>query len=210
MNDAPHPRSHRILDGAELVLWSALLVFGCVVAWEVFRYDSAGSSPHASAEFAAPSDLIEAEDLHLAALSRSFSVRLQPIRTFSSGRWSGHRHLFVTDTRKGDWLEFELPGVNAGRYRLDLFLTRSYDHGIVVASLNGQRVGGEVDLWFEEETSPTGAVDLGPVELGDAPNLLRITVIGTNPRSSAPFYRLGVDGLRLTPLSEQDPDAASR
>ena len=210
MSDTTPPRTHRLLDVAELVLWPALLVFGCVVAWEVFQQGTQAGWPRPLTAFVAPSHVVEAEDMHLAALSRSFQVQLQPTRNFSRGRWSGDRHMFLAGTRKGDWVELELPASDPGRYGLELFLTRSHDYGIVVVSLNGQQVDGEIDLWSGEGVVPSGPIDLGLVELGDAPNVLRITVVGTNSRASAPFYQFGIDGLRLTPATEKSSGAALR
>ena len=205
MSDTKSPDTHRVLDVAELVLWPALLIFGSLVAWEIFEQGKEAGWP--PGVFSAPSHIVDAEDLHLATLSRSFQVRLQPTSNFSRGRWSGDRHMFVVGMRKGDWLELELPVSDPGRYGLELFLTRSHDYGIVVVSLNGEPAGGEVDLWSGEGVVPSGPIDLGLVELGEAPNVLRITVVGTNSHSTAPFYQFGIDGVRLTPAAEARPDA---
>ena len=88
MSDPTSPRTHRLLDAAELVLWPALLIFGSLVAWEVLQQGTEASRPNA---FIAPSNVVEAEDMHLAALSRSFRVEFQPTDSFPGGRWCPRR-----------------------------------------------------------------------------------------------------------------------
>lgn len=193
----PHGRRDRLLDVAEAALWLGLLVVGSLVALEVLREDAGRARSAPARKLAAPSGLVDAEELRVVAMSREFNFWLQPTSGFTEGRWSKDGHMFGYGTRKGDWIDFELPAVEAGSYRLELFLTKSADYGIVAVSLNGARVGPEIDLW-SYGVVPTGPLDLGAVQLGGSKNVLRLQVTGTNPEASAPFFQFGFDGLRLT------------
>lgn len=105
--------------------------------------------------------------------------------------------MFAYGTREGDWVELELPPREPGEYRLEMFLTKAADYGILAASVNGDRVGDPIDLW-SYGVLPSGAVDLGLVSLRGQGDVLRLQLIGTNPNATAPFYQFGVDGIRLT------------
>jgi hypothetical protein len=110
--------------------------------------------------------------------------------------------MFAFGTQQGDWIDFAMPEVDPGRYRLELFLTRAEDYGVVQVSLNDERLGRDLDLWSELGVVPTGAVDLGVVELRGRGDVLRLAVTGSHPKASAPLHQFGIDGLRLTKPSE--------
>jgi len=193
---APAPaRVDRWLDAIEAVLWIGLLVFGSVVAIAVFREYQGTRPPE---HLVAPSGLIEAEQLRLAGKSREFTFWLQPTTSFTGGRWSEDGQMLAAGTEQGDWIEFELPEREPGPQRLEIFLTKASDYGIVSLALNGTPVGGEIDLFSDRGVTPTGAVDLGVVELHKGGDLLRLTVVGANERTAPPHFQFGIDGIRLS------------
>lgn len=188
----PRRALDRWLDAAEIVLWLALLVFGSAVALAVFR-DAEPIAPAAPA-----SGLIEAEQLRVAERSRDFPFWRQPTESFAGGRWSGDAQMLAADTRRGDWIELALPERTPGPRRLELFLTRAADYGIVRVLWNGRSLGDPIDLFSEAGVVPTGAIDLGVVALGGTDDRLRIEVTGTHARSRAPHFQFGLDGIRLS------------
>jgi hypothetical protein len=203
VTNAPPPESasprtavDRWLDGIEAVLWIGLLVFGSVVALAVFREGEGNRPPE---HLVAPSGLIEAEQLRLVGKSREFDFWLQPTSSFSGGRWSEDGQMLAVGTQQGDWIELELPEREPGRQRLELFLTRAADYGVVAVSLNGTPLGGELDLFSDRGVVPTGAVDLGAVELRGKGDVLRIGVVRANPKTAPPHFQFGIDGIRLGP-----------
>lgn len=185
----------RILDLTEAGLWIALLIVGSVVALAVLREGSPRDRPRLPRAIA-PSGLVEAEDLPVVAQSRDFTFWLQPTSDFPGGGWSKEGHMFAFRTVKGDWIELQLPGAEAGSYGLELFLTKAADYGIVTVSLNGIPIG-EFDLWSDRGVMASGALDLGEVELGGQEDVLRLAIEGSNPSSSPPHFQFGIDGLRL-------------
>ena len=137
------------------------------------------------------------------AKSGDFTFWLQPSTAFPGGRWSKDGHMFAQNVKKGDWIDLRLPEREPGNHRLALFLTKSGDYGIVTVSLNGIQVG-TFDLWSGRGVLPTGALDLGEVELRGREDVLRLAVEATNIRATMPFYQFGIDGIRF---GEPVPDA---
>ncbi len=196
---APRDARDRALDVAEACLWVGLLVVGVLVALAALRDEPGSGASEESEAFVATSGLVEAEDLAVAGQSRPFSFWLQPTSGFRGARWSKDAHMMAFQSRRGDWIELELPRTESGAHRLELFLTRAADYGIVAVSLNGARVGEEIDLWSNRGVVPTGAIALGVVELQGRGDVLRFEVIGSNPKASAPFFQFAIDGIRLEP-----------
>jgi hypothetical protein len=193
---SPRTTLDRWLDGIEAVLWIGLLVFGSVVALAVFREAEGNRPPE---HLVAPSDLIEAEQLRLVGKSREFDFWLQPTSSFTGGRWSEDGQMLAVGTQQGDWLDLELPEREPGKQRLEIFLTKAADYGVVSVSLNGAVLGGEVDLFSDRGVMPTGAVDLGAVELRGKGDVLRVSVVRANEKTAPPHFQFGIDGIRLGP-----------
>jgi hypothetical protein len=193
---SPRSAAGRWLDAIEAVLWIGLLVFGSVVALAVLR-EGEGQRP--PTHLAAPEGLIEAERLRVVARSRAFDFWLQPTGSFTGGRWSEDGQMLAVGTQQGDWIELELPERAPGSQRLEIFLTKAADYGVVGVSLNGATLGGEIDLFSDRGVLPTGALDLGVVELRGKGDVLRIEVVRANPKTAPPHFQFGVDGVRLGP-----------
>jgi hypothetical protein len=197
---------NRILDLTEAGLWIVLLIVGTLVGLEVLRDASTRVRPKAE-RGPVPTGLIEAEDLPVIAKSRDYMFWSQPSSMFPGGRWSKDNHMFAQATVKGDWVELRLPEREPGNYRFELFLTKAADYGIVAVSLNGAQVG-TFDLYSGRGVVPTGALDLGELELRGREDVLRLEVEGTNPRASMPFFQFGIDGIRLGKREPGDGDEA--
>jgi hypothetical protein len=185
----------RILDWTEAGLWIALLVVGSLVALAVLR-DSEGRNRTRADAKPAPGGLIEAEDLPVIAKSREFTFWLQPSDGFPAGNWSKDGHMFASGTQQGDWIELRLPELEPGLYALEIFFTKAADYGIVAVFANEAPLG-EFDLWSPRDIVPTGALQLGDVQLGGRKNALRLEVVGKNPNAAAPFFQFGIEGIRI-------------
>ena len=99
----------RILEGAQVALWVGLLVFGTFLALRALREDPGRAQAERQEVPAAPTGLVEAEELPVLATSREFTFWLQPTGPFVEGRWSKDGHMFAIGTRKGDWIDLGLP-----------------------------------------------------------------------------------------------------
>jgi hypothetical protein len=141
-------------------------------------------------------NLVEAETMPVLGKSRDFMFRIQDMTPYQDGTWSNNLQYFAADTRPGDWVDLALPD-KPGRWRLAVFLTKSFDYGIVHVKVNGKVVGPDLDLYSGGPVLATGAVFLGEVTLKPKDNVLRLEVVGANSRITPPRYFFGFDGFRL-------------
>jgi len=74
--------------------------------------------------------------------------------------WSGDAHLWWTDAKPGDTLDLAVPVEKTAAYRLKMQLTKAIDYGIVQLYLDGEKLGGPIDL-FNNGVIPTGVLDMG-------------------------------------------------
>lgn len=103
----------------------------------------------------------------------------------------------------GAWVEFDLPVRQAGKYRLAIVCTTSFDHAIVQTYVNGRKAGEPFDTFGEPQPGPVRP--LGQFDLPAGPLRLRVEVAGRNEQSAAHFF--SVDCLLLEPVGSQ-PAAA--
>ncbi|MBL1217285.1 MAG: DUF2961 domain-containing protein [Planctomycetes bacterium] len=115
--------------------------------------------------------------------------------------FSNDNHLWVQAVRPGQFVEVEIPVKRAGSHRIEVYMVKSWDYGIVQFSVNGQEAGPEVDTYntVGKEIGATGPIDIG-VHALDTTCTLRITVVGSNEKSLDPKYYFGLDAVKLTPV----------
>jgi hypothetical protein len=114
------------------------------------------------------------------------------LQGLSGGDFSGQRHLWWVNPKEGDILELKMPVEKAGRYRVTLGLTKSWDYGIHQPMVNGQDVGQPVDLYTPPPYRPF-KVELGELDLKAGDNLIGLRCVGTNPAAKPVNHMAGVD-----------------
>jgi hypothetical protein len=176
----------------EALMFAIIAVIGAAITYQIVR------APAQPPETWSVPGMIEAETLPVIEKTSEFGLVPQDTSPFTSGRWSGNQHLFVATRAEGDALTLGLPAVEPGTYALTLYLTRSYDYGIVRVLVNGVPVGGPVDLWAWG-VEATGPLTLGNTALSGQDDVIRFEIAGRNERAAAPFYQFGIDGLVLSP-----------
>ena len=117
--------------------------------------------------------------------------------TQTESRWSGSKQLWWRDGKTGDKLDLILPVAKAGRYRVVMHNTRANDYGVFQFSLDGEKLGGPIDLY--SPTNVTRLVTLGERQLAQGDHRLTVEIVGTNP-DAKPRYMLGLDYLKLEPM----------
>jgi len=111
--------------------------------------------------------------------------------------FSGDRQVFVEAVRPEQYIELEFLNPDPGRRKVRLGLTRSWDYGILDIRLDGREAASEVDTYIQGRELGRKVLDLGVHDMGRTIRL-RITVVGTNPKSEPPHYYFGVDYLLLS------------
>ena len=112
------------------------------------------------------------------------------------GNWSNGAHLWWTGAKPGDKLELALPVAKAGHYELTAQLTKAIDYGIVQLSLDGQPLGGPIDLYHDGVVA-TGALDFGAHELSAGVHKLGVEIVGANAKA-VKSYMFGLYYVKLT------------
>lgn len=123
----------------------------------------------------------------------SVEVRTQDLKSYK-GRWSLNSHQLFKGAQVGDVVELRIPAASPVAESLTLYATRSWDFGILKFSVNGKAAGAKVDL-YAGKPEPSGAIELGAFVPVDGGYLLRVEVVGKNPKSSG--TRFGLDCVTL-------------
>lgn len=139
--------------------------------------------------------MLEAEALTVRAKSPNVFIQKQETKGFA-GRWTQDSHLFGMTYMTGDWVEWFLPKT-PGQFELSVYMTKSNDYGIVQFSVNGQKIGPEIDLWNANAVVPTGKILLGEIAIGEFVPILKMEVIGKNSSNTSPHVYFGIDGILL-------------
>jgi len=109
--------------------------------------------------------------------------------------WSNDAHLWWINARPGDELTLALPVKQAGRYKLLAQLTKAVDYGIVQLSLDGQKLGGPIDL-YNNGVVTTGELELGRHELTSGDHKLSVVITGANAKA-VQSYMFGLDYVKF-------------
>jgi len=136
---------------------------------------------------------LEGEKLRIA---RCTSGQTQPQDL--QGEFSEARHLWWLDPEEGGILELAVPVEKAGRYRITLGLTKSWDYGIHQPMVKGEDTGEALDLCSPQIT-PLKAV-LGEFELEAGEALVGLRCVGTNPEAKPVRHMAGIDYVLLEPV----------
>jgi hypothetical protein len=109
--------------------------------------------------------------------------------------WSNVAQLWWTHGDIGAELVLGFPVEKAGRYDVQVVLTKAVDYGIVTLAVNDAPPGEPVDL-YNAGVKVTPAISLGTHELAEGQNTLTVTVTGTNPQA-VPAHMFGIDYVKL-------------
>jgi hypothetical protein len=140
--------------------------------------------------------LLQMQSLSVDGASENLDYKVQDTSNFFGASWSQNDQLLVMAHHEHDFIRFKAP-INSGKqYQLVLYLTKSYDFGIVQVFVNGAKLGTPIDLW-SESVVPTGAIDIGSFTGSSDRFLLEFRVVGKNKESKDPFYQFGLDALEL-------------
>ena len=112
-------------------------------------------------------------------------------------KWDNDDQLWWTGARPGAKLELILEADKDGAYKLVGELTKARDYAIAQFRVNGVKVGEPIDL-YNPEVIPTGAVEIGSIDLKTGTHVVEIEIVGKNDKAD-PGYMVGIDRLRLVP-----------
>ena len=111
------------------------------------------------------------------------------------GKWGNGSQLWWTGAKPGDKLDLALPVEKSGRFKILVQFTQAVDYGIVQLSLDGEKLGGPVDL-YHDGVIATGELNLGTRELSAGDHQLTVEITGANPKAVQSFM-VGLDYVKL-------------
>jgi putative heme-binding domain-containing protein len=139
-------------------------------------------------------DAMEGETMKLVGKTQG-NAASQPMGAFNADRWSGNDHLWWTGAEPGARLELELPVEADGTYNVEVVMTMARDYGIVQLSIDGNKLGGPIDLFNSPEVQTTGVITFENITLAAGPRHLEIEITGANPNATSHMF--GLDYVRL-------------
>jgi hypothetical protein len=139
-------------------------------------------------------DPIQAESLPITK-QLECAPEVQNMSPWGAHQWNRDQQLLV-NANNGCTLSLSLAVEQAGRYRLDAYLTYAPNFGQVQISLDGNDLGVPIDF-YSPIVLPSGPILLGIFDLAAGEHTLTFQVRGKNENS--PSYKFGLDAFSLTP-----------
>ena len=136
---------------------------------------------------------IEGENLKI--ISVAGKVQKQEMSFWS---WSSAALLLWSEGKVGDKLNFALPVETAGRYDLQIQLSKGEDYGCVQLYLDGKDLGKYMDL-YNRECTPTQTLSYGRHDLTAGEHQVTIEIVGSNENAKK-AYKCGIDYVKLEPV----------
>jgi hypothetical protein len=117
-------------------------------------------------------------------------IKVQDLKKLKiMGTWNGGNHQLFNGAKVGDAVEIRIPAASPVAEKLTLFATKSRDFGKLRFTVNGKPANAEVDLYAAKPV-PSGAIELGTFKPVESAYLLRIEIVGQNPKSTGTFFGL--------------------
>ena len=140
-------------------------------------------------------ELQQAERLPVLETS-NLKLTEQETKPFQLGQWSGDRQILLTETKLNSLVRWKISVPTPGQYQITVFLTKSIDYGVIQFYIGKAALGLPIDLWSGSGILSTGPIDLGIVSIYQDAEL-SLKIVGRNGSNKEPFFRAGIDGVRL-------------
>ncbi|WP_146397552.1 glycoside hydrolase family 172 protein [Planctomycetes bacterium CA13] len=139
-------------------------------------------------------------------ISKSDNIVLRPQnlkRLKLKGSWNLDNQLLFKNAQIGDVVEIRIPASSTvpakspAAETLTLHATKAQDYGILNFSVNGKPVGKNVDFFTAEKATSYRPIVLGTFNPVDSVYVLRVEVVGKNPKSKGALF--GLDCVSIGP-----------
>lgn len=138
---------------------------------------------------------IECEQMKVAAHSPDLVFGQQAMQGFGRETWSNDAHLWIQGKAVGDFIELEIPSGASTPVDVSLYLTKSWDYGIIQISVNGTPAGEPVDCFSGGQgiCKSSGPIKLGAFKPMNGKLTLRAEVVGGNAAALGTRAFFGLD-----------------
>jgi hypothetical protein len=116
------------------------------------------------------------------------------VQALPEHNWSWGKQLWWRDGKVGDTLSLEFAVEEKGRYAVKANLTLAGDYGQVQMAIDGQKLGGPLDLYNDGVT--TAETTLGTAALDKGTHVLTVEIVGANEKAQK-RYMFGLDYIKL-------------
>lgn len=147
-----------------------------------------------------PSLLFEAESLPASVTSGEAILQWMGIYEANGLLWGGHNQMFWFNAGIGDYVDLTFSVPAGGNYTFTGRFTQAIDYAIVQPYLDGNPLGGTVDL-YAPAIQPE-MVNWGEHYFSAGNHTLRLEITGKNA-AAHPAYVVGLDCLLLEPTTRQ-------
>jgi hypothetical protein len=132
------------------------------------------------------------------AKSENIVLRPQNLKRLKlNGSWNLDNQVLFKDAQVGDVVEIRIPASSPVAEKLTVHATKAMDYGILRFSVNGKPTGAKVDFYFGGRATSYGPVVLGTFDPVDSAYVLRVEVVGKNPKSKGALF--GLDCVTVSP-----------
>lgn len=198
----------------ELISWKpTTLICAATTYWYAFpgATSNVRPQPHAAAlpiptladaQAAAPPPrkpgAVECEAMAVVAKSGDFFVGEQDMDPFGGERWSAGRQLLGKANAEGDWVELSFAAPDGAPRKITLYATQAPDYATLQFQVNDHPAVARLD-GYAPAVQPAPPLGLGTFAPRDGRFLIRIEVVGANPRAAGAKYFWGLDCVTLAP-----------
>lgn len=109
--------------------------------------------------------------------------------------WSDDNQLWWNKTESNAFIEFEINQPEKAEKMLAAQFTKAHDYAIIQIYFNGKKVGNPIDL-YNYDVIASGKLNLGKIFLEKGKNILKIKIIGANPKARK-AYLVGLDYIKF-------------
>jgi hypothetical protein len=139
---------------------------------------------------------LEFEDMTPSEASLSTRFDKQSMIAFDDGQWSGGTQLLCSGGKPGDYVDFKFDQLENIPYQIMIYATKAVDYGIITFSINGKDIPVKFD-GYNTRVMLSEAISLGSFIPDNGAITLRVTLLGTNPKSIGEKYMFGLDCIQF-------------
>ena len=135
----------------------------------------------------------EGETLKITKISKG-KTETQSMISFGN-LWSEDNQLWWNNTESNAFIEFEINQPEKAEKDLIAQFAKAHDYAIIQIYFNGKKVGSPIDL-YNYDVIASGKLNLGKVKIKKGKNILKIKIIGANPKARK-AYLVGLDYIKF-------------
>ncbi len=136
---------------------------------------------------------LDFENMKIIKISKG-ETQIQSTIDFGNN-WNDDNQLWWIKTESNAFIEFEINQPENAEKKLIAQFTKAHDYAIIQIYFNGKKVGNHIDL-YNHDVIASGKLNLGKIFLKKGKNILKIKIVGANPKARKD-YLVGLDYIKF-------------